>query len=177
MASSTGDVHFRETQPMNRVGWVMFFVVGLAALMWYTLIMQVVMGQPVGSSPGPDWMVVLFWLLFGIFFPLAFYFLQMDVIVDPQAVRIKYKPFVDHSIPLAEIADCAARTYNPVREYGGWGIRGMMGAKRAYTTTGNEGVELTLGTGEQIMIGSQHAELLAKAINDLRVAIPAENLT
>ena len=174
MNTESPTVHFRETQPMNRVAWVMFFVVALAALMWYTLIMQVFMGQQVGTSPGPDWMVILFWLLFGIFFPLAFYFLQMEVIVDPQAVRIKYKPFVNRTIPLAEITDCAARTYNPVREYGGWGIRGMMGSKRAYTTTGIEGVELTLRDGEQIMIGSQHAELLAKAINDLRVGNLAE---
>ncbi len=169
MDNGIGDVHFRETQPMNRVGWVMFFVAALAALMWYTLVMQVFMGQPVGTSPGPDWMVILFWLLFGIFFPLAFYFLQMEVVVDPQAVRIRYRPFVDRTIPLVEISDCGARTYNPVREYGGWGIRGMMGSKRAYTTTGTEGVELMLRDGEQIMIGSQHAELLAKAINDLRV--------
>jgi len=155
---------------MNRVAWVMFFVVALALLMWYTLIVQVFMGQPVGTSPGPDWLVVVFWVLFGLLFPVLFYAMHLEVIVDPAAVHIYFRPFVRREIGLGEIVGVTPRAYDPVREYGGWGIRGMMGKKKAYTTTGRQGVELTLRDGEKVMIGSQHPEILAKAINDLRKA-------
>ncbi|MCB9139550.1 MAG: hypothetical protein H6642_14505 [Caldilineaceae bacterium] len=161
-------IHFRETQPMNRVAWVMFFVIAICALMWYTLIVQVFLGRPVGTNPSPDWMVWLFWLIFGILFPLAFYYMRLEVIVDPAAVRINFRPILTRVIPLSDIVAAEPRTYDPLREYGGWGIRGVMGKKKAYTTTGREGVELTLRSGERLMIGSQHPGILAEAINKLR---------
>ena len=62
-----------------------------------------------------------------------------------------------------EIVVARARTYSPLREYGGWGLRGW-GTSRAYNVSGNRGVELTLQDGSSIMIGSQRADELAQAI-------------
>ena len=57
-----------------------------------------------------------------------------------------------------------ARTYRPLREYGGWGIRfGKSG--KAYNMSGNKGVQLVLKNGKKLLIGSQRAEELACAID------------
>jgi hypothetical protein len=59
-----------------------------------------------------------------------------------------------------------ARTYNPLLEYGGWGIR--YGARgKAYTISGNRGVELEFANGRTLLIGSQRAEELASVIRGL----------
>ena len=56
--------------------------------------------------------------------------------------------------------------YRPVREYGGWGIR--YGAKgKAYNVSGKEGVQLVLGSGQRLLIGSQRAQELADAIGSI----------
>ena len=66
-------------------------------------------------------------------------------------------------IPFDQIKTCQARTYSPMREYGGWGIRyGPSG--KAYNMTGNAGVQLELASGERLLIGSRKAEELAEEI-------------
>jgi hypothetical protein len=57
------------------------------------------------------------------------------------------------------------RTYDPVREFGGWGIRIWVGGPRAYSVSGNRGVDVILYNGERIMIGSQRPRDLAQALD------------
>ena len=156
-------VFFREAQYMRRVWWVMLLVVGLAAMMWWGFIQQIIFGEPWGTNPAPDWMMWLFLLIFGIGLPLVFYWMRLIVEVLDDSVSIRYIPLTRTHILLSDIQDVEARTYKPVREYGGWGIRGRSN-RRAYNVSGNRGVELTLSDGRMIMIGSQKAEELALAI-------------
>ena len=57
-----------------------------------------------------------------------------------------------------------ARTYKPIREYAGWGIKGWSVDRMSYSVSGREGVELTLTDGKRVMIGSRKAQQLADAI-------------
>lgn len=68
-------------------------------------------------------------------------------------------------IPYGEIASCEARTYSPIREYGGWGIKYGRGG-RAYNISGDQGVQLVMKSGERLLIGSQKADELAAAIRE-----------
>lgn len=156
-------VIFREVQYMRRVRWVMLLVLGIAAMMWWGFFQQMVLGQPWGSNPGPDWMIGLFWLIFGIGFPLAFYKMRLIVEVGPEDVAINYVPLKKIRIDLSNIDTLEARSYKPLLEYGGWGIRGGAN-RRVYNVSGSQGVELTSHDGRRIMIGSQKAQELALAI-------------
>ena len=72
-----------------------------------------------------------------------------------------------HHFPFAEIASCEARTYRPIREYGGWGVRWGRSGK-AYNVYGNRGIQLQLADGQRLLIGSQEPETLAAIINARR---------
>ena len=90
-------------------------------------------------------------------------FTELHVTVTPEAVRVRMRPFVNRTIARTNIAGAEARTYRPVREYGGWGVRlGRRGW--AYNVSGNRGVLLTLVEGRRVMIGSQRAGDLAAAV-------------
>jgi hypothetical protein len=66
---------------------------------------------------------------------------------------------------LAEIVHRETRTYWPILEYGGWGISySFFGKGWAYNVNGNRGGQLELANGKRILIGSQRAEELARAI-------------
>jgi hypothetical protein len=65
------------------------------------------------------------------------------------------------------IQSAEARTYRPIREYGGWGIRGR-GRNRAYNVRGDRGVQLVLTDGSRVLIGSAKADQLAEAIRSAR---------
>ena len=155
---------------MRRVWWVMLLVVGIAALMWWGFIHQILLGQPWGNKPAPDWMMWLFWLFFGIGFPLFFVSLKLVVTVQAEGIQIRYFPITSTLILYDNIEQVTAREYKPIREFGGWGVRGIPGKTRkiAYNISGKEGVEITLKDQRLVMIGSQKAQQLALAIETQR---------
>ena len=55
------------------------------------------------------------------------------------------------------------RTYSPITEYGGWGIKWGSGGK-AYNVSGNRGVQQEFTDGKRLLIGSQKPEQLDSAI-------------
>jgi hypothetical protein len=132
--------------------------------MWWIFFQQIIRGRPWGTNPAPTWLVWLMWPVFGLGLPLLFHSMLLVVEVRPGRVDIRYRPFVNRTIALRDIERLTARTYEPIREYGGWGIRGWPGQRVAYNVSGNRGVELLLRDGHRVMIGSQQPERLALAI-------------
>jgi len=56
-----------------------------------------------------------------------------------------------------------AREYKPIREYGGWGIRYVIGGI-AYNVYGNKGVQLILKNKKKVLVGTQKPEEFYQAI-------------
>jgi uncharacterized membrane protein len=161
MEQKTPD-RFREEQRFCQP-WIWLLIGFVAALQWWGFFQQILLGQSWGSRPAPDWLVVLFWLLFGIGLPLLFLYLKLVVTVTNESIDIHFRPLTRRTIPIDEVTHVEARTYSPIWEYGGWGIRGFS-SNRAYNVSGNRGVELVLKDGRKVMIGSQQADNLARAI-------------
>jgi hypothetical protein len=156
-------VLFREVQRWRDVWWVMAAVLGLAAFQWWGFLRQIGRGRLVGAGPTADWLLVLFWLFFGIGLPYFFIRLRLVIEVAPGGVTILYRPFVNRRIAAEQIAGVEPRVYHPPGEFGSWGIRGW-GRHVAYNVSGHAGVELTLVDGRHVLIGSQRPAELAGAI-------------
>jgi len=155
-------VRFEERQYF-RQRWLWLTVGLVVAAVWWGFIQQIARGTPFGGNPGPDWLVWLLWLAVGIGLPLLFWRAHLRVSLTEQELTIRYVPFTVRHIPLVEVTGARAREYGAIREYGGWGIRGSRD-KRAYNVSGNEGVEVSLKDGRTVMIGSQRAQELERAI-------------
>ena len=113
----------------------------------------------------PPWLVLVATLVgVGLLIILLGSSLRTDVHDD--AVYVRYFPFhaKPRRLPYGDIQSCAARTYDPIREYGGWGLRGSA-HDRAWNMRGKQGVQLVFHDGTRLLLGSQHAETLADAIN------------
>ena len=156
---------WRETQWMRRVWWIILVVGAIAATSWVGFVQQIVLGRPFGTNPGSDGSVWLLWLGIGIAFPILFWFMRLTVEVSPKAVQIRYVPLLRRNIPLSEIKGVRARTYQPMLEYGGWGIRGWWRGRVIYSVSGNQCVDLELQDGRLVVIGSLHADELAAAVS------------
>ncbi len=157
------EILFREEQKFNQL-WLWLIVLGTTGMMWYGFIQQIIFDQPFGTNPTSNWLMWFLWLLIGIGLPLLVYNLKLIVEVSPDHISIRFVPFVSRTILYKEIKRFQARSYNPVREYGGWGIKGWSRKRMAYNVSGNQGVELEFYTGQSLMIGSQKYEELAQAI-------------
>ena len=96
-----------------------------------------------------------------------FCFGELRTEVRDEALYTRVFPLTrQHRFTWDEIRSCEARTYRPLIEYGGWGVRCGRGGK-AYNVSGNRGVQLEFTNGKRLLIGSQRAEELAAAIQEL----------
>ncbi|HEY3202246.1 MAG TPA: hypothetical protein VGL03_01175 [Thermoanaerobaculia bacterium] len=83
--------------------------------------------------------------------------------VTPEAVTVRFGFLYRMRVPLSDIVRAEAVAYRPIRDYGGWGIRGW-GRRRALNTRGNQGVLLTRMDGSTLLIGSQKPRDLLAAL-------------
>ncbi len=156
---------FRQPWLWALVGVTFSAIFVLLGWMTYT---QLVLGHPVGNHPTSDTglavlVAAVTTLNLGIL--ALFFHARLDVAVDKQAVRVRFRPFhrKERVFPIASIVKAEAVTYRPVADYGGWGIRrGRAGW--AYNVSGNRGVRLAFEDGKSLLIGSARADELASAI-------------
>jgi hypothetical protein len=159
--SSRNSAEYEEVQrpPL----WVMMILCAGIAAAWATLLPSA-LGIPIGQNPPP---VALAWTLFaicGVVVPVLLLGMRLITRIEQKGVRVRFWPFVNWLIPFREIKSAQAKTYRPIPDYGGWGIRFGAGGKRAYTISGNTGVELQLKGGRTVLIGSKNAEQLANLL-------------
>lgn len=142
--------------------WVI--ILGVAGMGWWGFIQQVIGGRPFGNNPAPDFVVVALWVVLSFALPLFIHLLRLTIRVDGEGVLILYRPIWKKRIALDEIATAAPVTYNPILDWGGWGIRARIGGGWAYTLSGNRGVRLTLRDGRERLLGTDDPDGLALAI-------------
>jgi hypothetical protein len=155
---------YREVQQF-RQAWIWVIVSALAGLVWYAAMMQLLLHRPFGGVPMPIILLVIDWFIFGIGLPALFYFSQLVTEVCDDGIYIRFFPFhkTSHRIAFTEVKQFELRTYHSFREYGGHGIR--YGSKgKAYTVSGDRGIQIELLNGKRLLIGSQRAEELWQAI-------------
>lgn len=158
------DGEYYEVQRFNRI--LIALIIGILLLVsWYSFYLQIIAGIPFGNNPAPDFVVILIAAVFGILFPAFFAVLRLEISVDDRYLRFRFYPVhVNYrETALSEISAAEEVKYRPIMEYGGWGIRFRRNI-RAYTMRGNEGVMLTFADGRKILLGSQKADKLLKAI-------------
>ena len=157
---------YHEVQRFSSLGWIWLVILPIAGYIWYSAYQQLIVGQPVGTRPAPDLMLIIYWLAFGIAMPLFFLWGGMRTEVRTDGLYIEALPlaFCSQHIAYSEIQTYEACHYRPLLDFGGWGIRFGRGGK-AYTVSGNQGVQLVFKNGRRLLIGSQHPDQLVNAMD------------
>jgi len=128
------------------------------------VVWQVILGHPWGKQPMSNtsvigWTIFL-WL---VYLRLVTVRLVTELRPDQLAVAMRGL-WRERRIPLGKIKSAQAVTYDPVRDYGGYGIRSTRHGT-AYIAGGNRGVRLELAKGGTVLVGSTRPDELASAIN------------
>ena len=155
---------YRETQRFTQK-WLLAIVFSSTAVMLYAMFQQLIIGEPFGSNPGPDWLLALLGLVVGIGFPAWFVYLRLVVEVRADGLYYKFQGLHRrrHHYRWDQIRHFYPREYKAIREYGGWGIRlGFSG--KAYNVKGNQGLQLILRDGGKVLFGTQNPSRLVQAI-------------
>ncbi|SIT91621.1 hypothetical protein [Pontibacter indicus] len=159
---------FREKQRFTQF-WLWALLLGLAATMMAGFVYQVLLGGTFGNRPVSDVPLSIIAALIGFGLPFFFYWVTLTTEVMPGVLQVRFRPFhlKPVRIPLHTLRDFEKVTYNPIHEYGGWGIRWGANGK-AYSTSGREGVLLRFYNQQPILIGSHRASELLQAIEQAK---------
>ena len=151
------NVIFREVQRFGL--WCYLLLVCVIGFSGVITLFAVPPEQPVIRILGIG-LPILFLVLFSI--------LKLETEVRSGGLYVRFFPFHIRykKFAAADLTEYYARTYKPLLEYGGWGIRfGKNG--RAYNANGNRGVQLVLKNGKRLLIGSQMPDELVEAISSI----------
>ena len=87
--------------------------------------------------------------------------LKLETRIDEKSISFRYIPFIWkwRRYPKETIKSCTVISYNPITDFGGWGLKGNKTTK-GYSVVGDEGVLLDVGKEKKIMIGTMKAKEL-----------------
>ena len=161
MINETNDITFHEEQRFGL--WIRLLVI-IAALGSIGLAFCAKTLDEVFTSPQII-LVIFTGLLLPVFIAIFFCMikLQTQVCSDGLYVRffpihIRFKKFNSENIDQYYV-----RTYRPLMEYGGWGIRFGKNGK-AYNIRGRQGLQLVLKNNKKLLIGSGEPEKIVEAM-------------
>lgn len=162
----TDEILFQENQKFNQ-WYIWILLLGVNGLIAYGIIQQVILGKPFGDHPGSNGALLM---VFGLtlLIGLLFFKLKLETVITRDGIYVKFFPFYlkFKHYSWEEIQNLYVRKYNPIMEFGGWGLRGF-GRNRALNVSGNMGLQLELKEGKRLLIGTKKAEELADVIKQL----------
>ena len=144
-------IKFTETQAFSSLAYAILALTSVFSL-----------GSFAAAPRIPHWL----WLFSGGSLGVIFNLLCLRTTVTDRELTISFGalfPLYRRRIRLDTITSARAETYNPLGEYGGWGIK-MGSTGVALNARGNRGVRLTLQDGRRVLVGSQRPEELAEAL-------------
>ncbi len=96
---------------------------------------------------------------------------KLVVSIDEAGVSYRFWPIQlkGKRIDWSNIEKAYIRTYQPLWEYGGWGIRWTFKNGKAYNIKGNIGLQLELKNGKRILIGTGEQQKLESYLQNIKL--------
>jgi len=163
-------IDFKEVQRF-KIWWAWTGVGALNLLFIYAIVQQIILGEPFGTKPAPDFvlvLVVLFLLAFFIFLVT----IRLKTRITEKGIYYRFYPFQfkETLIEWHELKDAYVREYNSFHEYGGWGIRyGSSRTGKAINTSesSNKGLQLQFNDGKLLLIGTKRPQEIQTIVDEI----------
>lgn len=159
-------VLFSEKQRFTQA-WLWILLSGLTAFSIFGMIRQICLGLSFGQKPMSDSGLV-FLVVFMLLLDYLFFSFRLETEIRTDGIYVRFFPFHIKSRYYAwdQLAQVYVRQYQPLTEYGGWGLRGF-GRNRALNVSGNKGIQLETLDGARLLIGTNKAEEVSELLNRL----------
>jgi hypothetical protein len=158
-----GQILFEESQRFTQ-WWIWAIILGALGFSIYANMETIQKGDSLFNWTNFSIIIPVFII------PALFYFLTLKTRVEENGIYVRFIPFHLKEIFIAwdQLENCSVRTYSPLGEYGGWGIKyGLGGAGKVYNVSGNQGLQLVFKDGSRLLIGTQKPQELQEILNKL----------
>lgn len=146
---------FKEEQRFNQLWLIILIIVS-------TIVPIGVYVKEYAENPDNFTNLEIIGVIFLILFASGFiFFFKLTTRIDDKGIHYKFFPF--HwklkTIAWQDINKAYVRTYDPLGEYGGWGLKGGIlwnkSKGKAINVSGDIGIQLELLNGKKLLIGTQ----------------------
>jgi hypothetical protein len=147
---------FTETQRFTQ-WWLWLIIIGS----WITMMYSIATVSPPSTSTFMISFVV------GMLLPVLFWQMKLTTRITEEGIYVRFFPFhlKEKFYAWESLSACYVRTYSPLMEYGGWGIKySFSGNGLVYNTAGNVGLQLNFKKGESVLIGTQKGEEIKQVL-------------
>ncbi len=174
---------FKEEQQFRQWWWIVLILgatIPAMVMCVYALYQQVVLGIQVGDSPAPNGVMILGFIFLCIML-WGYFKLKLEVWIDADGIHYRFFPLIikNKLISKEQIQRFEIRKYNPILDYGGWGVRRGFGMKlkfnfglgskwgKAFIVSGNSGLQLYLTNGKKVLFGTQRSQAILYAMEEM----------
>lgn len=150
---------FTETQRFTQ-WWLWLILIGVWASMVYSFV----------TAPPQTNVAAFVSFGIGILLPLLFWQMKLTTRITAEGIYVRFFPFhfKEKFFAWETIASSYVRSYSPLMEYGGWGIKySFKGNGLVYNTAGKVGLQLYFKEGEPVLIGTQKGEEIKQVLASL----------
>ncbi|KQS93993.1 hypothetical protein [Chryseobacterium sp. Leaf394] len=142
---------------------------------WLWLIIVFVLGfsayNSIGNAEFFSTTELIIFLAIPILIFLLFFIIKLETKIDALGIRVRLFPFHFQFkyFPWKSIEKAYIREYSPLMDYGGWGLRIVsFGRGKAYTVSGDLGLQLVFKDGKKLLIGTQKSVEIKKFIAEIQ---------
>jgi hypothetical protein len=158
---------FKETQRFNQKWIIILVSIPLVITLW-GIVQQVILGEPFGNNPAPDWGLWLS-LLVPVLIVGFIFSLTLHTRIDRNGIYYRFAPVHRNErwIKWSEVKDAYVRKYRPIKEYGGWGFRSGGRSGKALNTSGNMGLQIVFKDGKRLLLGTNKPRELERVLGKM----------
>lgn len=153
------EILFTETQKFKQ-WWIWFIIIVVNGIFLYSIYIQIIQKRPVGDNPMSD-IGLLIAAVITLAMTLLFINFRLDIQIKEDGIYVRFFPFnfAYKKYFWNTISKAYVRQYNPIKEYGGWGIRfSFFGKGKALNISGDIGLQLEFQNGKKLLIGTQKGD-------------------
>ena len=166
-----GKLLYEESQ--GYLGTWIWYLTLLSSLMMIVLFStglytQLVLGEEWGDKPMSDLGLILtstFTMILMIGITIFVSIQKLTLKIDEGSIYVSFRPyFGTKAFRMDEFQQIHVRKYQPIMEYGGWGLRLGFGKNKAYSISGKWGLQLVFQDGRKLLIGTKEPDRLKAVI-------------
>lgn len=157
---------FTEKQKFTQ-WWIWLVLIGINGMFLYGIYRQIILNEIFGDNQISNEALIVLYVL-TLLITLLFVIMRLDTKINKEGIYVRLYPLHLNFkfYKWDEIEKAYIRKYNPILEFGGWGLRfGFKGM--AYNVSGNKGLQLEFKNGNKLLIGTNRAEELKKVLYTL----------
>lgn len=159
-------IFFSERQRFKQI-WLWIILLGINGFFIFGLIKQVILEKQFGDKPMSDIGLFIVTTL-TLFLSFLFFILRLETKIKTDGIYVRFFPFQLNfkHYPWDRLNQSFVRKYNPIGEYGGWGLRGL-GKNKALNVSGDKGIQLITQDGSKLLIGTNKADEATETLKRL----------